>query len=288
MKKTISLVLVLALGLTAELAKADFTFGTPTNLGPTVNSTAGEFSPSISANGLELYFTSNRAGGSGAWDLWVTTRATIDDPWVTPVNLGPTVNSSSGDEGLSISADGLSFFFESPRPGGYGGVDIWVTRRATTDEDWGTPVNLGSTVNSAASEDEPCISHDGLELYFSDYGAPRPGGLGDTDIWVTTRSTTNDPWVKPVNLGPTFNTSHHDGGPSISADGLTLFFASRRPGGYGNADLWVTRRKTRGDPWGTPVNLGPTVNSSIYDEVPSISGRRLHPLLHLQTARRGR
>ncbi len=65
MKNTISLVLVLALGLTTELANADFTFGEPTNLGPNVNSSAQQFAPSISADGLELYFTSNRPGVYG-------------------------------------------------------------------------------------------------------------------------------------------------------------------------------------------------------------------------------
>ena len=61
--------------LGAESVKADFTFGEPTNLGPTVNSPANEQAPSISADGLEFYFTSDRPGGLGQWDLWVTTRA---------------------------------------------------------------------------------------------------------------------------------------------------------------------------------------------------------------------
>ena len=68
----------------AYVAKADFTFGTPTNLGPTVNSSAGDDMPSISADGLELYFGSNRPGGSGNLDLWVTTRDTKDDEWGPP------------------------------------------------------------------------------------------------------------------------------------------------------------------------------------------------------------
>ena len=84
MKKTISIVLVLALCMVAEIAKADFTFGEPTNLGPTVNSSSRDLKPSVSADGLSLFFTSTRSGGVGGMDIWVTTRETTDDPWVRP------------------------------------------------------------------------------------------------------------------------------------------------------------------------------------------------------------
>jgi len=265
-------IFVLALGLTAEVANADFTFGTATNLGPTVNSSAWDNGPSISADGLSLFFHSLRAGGFGVDDIWVTRRATKADPWGTPVNLGPTVNSSSLDVCPCISADGLALFFASERPGGYGGADIWVTTRPTTDEDWGAPVNLGPTVNSSAQEVGPNNSADGLELFFSGYtrGPYRPGGFGMSDLWVTTRKTKHDPWTEPVNLGPTVNSPAADHHPTISDDGLCLSFGSARPGGYGGpwgwGDLWVTTRATANEPWGEPVNLGPTVNSSA-DEI---------------------
>ncbi|MHC4629174.1 MAG: TolB family protein, partial [Planctomycetota bacterium] len=144
-KKTVSLVLALTLGMVTEVANADFFYGTPTNLGSTVNSPAEDTSPSLSADGLSLFFDSNRSGGSGEWDIWVTTRETTNDDWGTPVNLGPTVNSSTTDGNPGISADGLSLFFDSERPGGHGGRDIWLTTRDTKDGEWGTPLNLGST-----------------------------------------------------------------------------------------------------------------------------------------------
>jgi Tol biopolymer transport system component len=268
MKKTISLVLVLILGLAAEVVKADFTFGEPTNLGPTVNSSSTDFDSSISPDGLSLYFGSNRPGGSGRYDLWVTTRATVSDPWEQPVNLGPTVNSSAWDSCPSISADGLSLFFESNRPGGVGDQDIWVTSRPTPDSDWGPPVNLGPTVNSSAWDSCPYISADGLSLYFD---SRRPGGSGTCDLWVTTRATVSDPWEQPVNLGPTVNSSASEYQPGISADGLILFFFSNRPGGSGDDDIWVTSRPTPDSDWDPPVNLGPTVNSSARDICPYIS-----------------
>ncbi|MHC4539344.1 MAG: TolB family protein, partial [Planctomycetota bacterium] len=231
---------VLVVGLPVGVAKADFTFGTPTNLGPTVNSSAHDYSPSISADGLELYFTSIRPGGEGSSDLWVSTRATKNDPWGELVNLGPVVNSSAPDDAPDVSADGLALLFGSSRPGGSGGDDIWVSTRATTEDDWGTPVNLGPTVNSPASDSSPSISTDGLTLYFA---SQRPGGYGGRDVWVTTRATKEDDWGTPVNLGPTVNSSAHDNGPCIWADGRTLFWGSKtRPGGEGYSDLWVTMR----------------------------------------------
>lgn len=256
----------------AYVAKADFTFGTPANLGPTINSSYEDIDSSISSDGLSLYFGSyRRPGGYGNWDMYVTTRDTINDEWSSPINLGSSVNSSSGDSAPRISADGLSLYFSSDRPGGYGGWDIWVSVRATTQDEWSTPENLGPAVNSSANELLGSISSDELQLYFMDWDGDRPGGYGKADIWVTSRSTTSEPWGSPVNLGPTVNSTSWDAQPNISADGLVLFFSTDRSGGYGKWDIWVTMRTTISDAWGPPVNLGPIVNSSSEDEIPSIS-----------------
>lgn len=245
----------------AYVAKADFEFSTPTNLGPMVNSPYSDGTPSISADGLSLYFNSQRPGGFGDYDLWIMTRATIFDPWGEPENLGPKVNSPYGDGGPIISANGLSLYFGSNRPGGYGGNDIWVTTRATTEDDWGEPVNIGPSVNSSAW-DAPGSCIDGLTLFID---SSRPGGSGGQDLWVSTRATINDPWGNPVNLGPIVNSSDFDAAAVISFDGLTLFFMSGRPGGYGGFDGWITRRATKEDAWGIPMNLGPMINTSDLD-----------------------
>ncbi|MFB0553337.1 MAG: LamG-like jellyroll fold domain-containing protein [Phycisphaerae bacterium] len=213
----------------------DDQWGEPVNLGPTVNSSVQDGCPSISADGLSLYFHSLR---SGVADLWVTTRETIDDDWREPVNLGPTVNSSAGDVGPRISVDGLSLFFASDRPGGYGGRDLWVTTRATLADNWDPAVNLGPTVNTSEAEIGLDISADGLTLCFS---SNRPGGYGNADLWVTTRSTVSDSWGPAANLGQRVNTTYGESGPSISADGLSLYFCDYTgpwPGGFGGIDLW--------------------------------------------------
>jgi len=197
--------------------------------------------------------------------LWVTTRDTKLDPWSTPVNLGPVVNTSSYELEPSISTDGLSLYFCSNRSDGFGGMDIWVTTRKTTNSDWNTPVNLGSTVNRPYDDAEPSISFDGQTLFFD---SDRPGGLGDFDLYMTTRATIDSDWTQPVNVGPEVNSTDLDKSPSISSDGLALCFHSGRLGPH---DLWMTTRPTIFDPWKPAVQLGPSVDSPAHDVTPDIS-----------------
>ena len=250
--------------------KADFTFGETTNIGAPVNTSYDEQNPTISADGLELYFQSRRPGGYGNWDLWVAKRASLDDPWGEPVNLGPLVNNSVGNWSHGISADGLQLYFEANRSGNFGGVDLWVAVRETKDEPWGEPVNLGPTVNSSVNDACPNISADGLELYFR---SNRPGGCGELDLWVSKRPMIDEPWGEPVNLGPTVNSPDYEGFPSLSADGLSMFFNSDRFNGARgwDFDIWLTKRKTKDSAWGEPINLGPGINTTHFEVAPSIS-----------------
>jgi len=263
------------LGLTSSNpVKIEFNFGTPVNLGSNVNSPAREASPNITADGLQLYFQSDRSDGSGGWDLWVAKRNSTSDPWSRPMNLGPTINSEVHETTPNISADNLTLYFSSNRIGSYGEFDIWMATRAKVSDPWGTPMNLGRTVNSAFKDGSTSISSDGLKLYF---GSKRTDGFGDSDLWVTARTTTKDAWDKPVNMGRNVNITASDGGPSISADGLSLLFESSRLGGYPGDDLWITTRETVDDPWEKSINLGSTVNSQFIEATPCISsdGREL-------------
>ena len=276
-------VLVLVVGLPADVANADFTFGEPRTFETPLNSSGIEYSNCISADGLETYIESPVPIDdirSPDWDLYVSTRITTNDPWSVPASLGPAVNSSYIDGDACLSGSGLELYFASKRSGGYGNQDIWVTTRPTKGADWGIPMNLGPTINTSGNDMTPWITRDGLELYFSSH---RPGGYGDWDILVSRRASGNDPWQTPVNLGPVVNSGAGEYYPCLSPDGLVLFFSDydysgedtgegpRRSGGRGKSDTWMTRRKSTGDPWQPPVNLGPEVNTVSDDCQPRIS-----------------
>jgi len=247
-----------------------FSFGTPTNLGATVNSEYGDAGPCISYDGLSLYYHSNRPGGSGNWDIWVSTRPAVDDDWSEPENLGEQVNSASYDGFPCISADALSLFFDSLRPGGEGSYDLWMSTRKSTHDHWPAPVALGSVVNSEHNDRRASISRDALSLYF---GSNRPGGFGSVDIWMSTRMSVQDPWSAPVNLGPEINgADSSDFNPSISGDGLLLFFASNQSGGFGGgSDLWVATRSGVSGHWNKAENIGPPASSIAWETGPNIA-----------------
>ncbi len=220
-------------------ASTDEDWGPLENLGTVFNTAKSDAAASISADGLTLYFISQRPGGYGSADIYMTTRATKNDPWGQAVNMGPKINSSNADLCPWISADGLELYFESYlRAGGYGGDDIYVARRATMDDPWGEPVNLGPVVNSAYEEHGLSLSPDGLLMFFADrylfQDMPRPGGYGSCDIWMTRRASLSDPWQAPVNLGPQVNGSAADVVPRISLDGNMLYFCSNRGGNWNN------------------------------------------------------
>lgn len=269
---------VVVLAYAASNVRADFTFGEPVNLGPTVNSTGGDLSCCVSYDGLELYFASNRGGGQGSSDLWASTRPTRDDNWGPPTNLGPLVNSSQTDLSPSISADGLELYFHAnDRPGGFGGSNIWVTKRVTRDAPWGAAENLGPTVNAAGwVAYNPCIASDGLTLYFA------WGGW----VAVTRRATKDDPWETPVDLAEAvINSWVSQDTPWISKDARLLVFTDNnpyppRPGGYGGTDIWCSRSMATGGSddllynphlWEPPVNLGPPVNTAYREDWSMIS-----------------
>ena len=94
MKNKIIFLFISLLSAGTTVSRADFVFGKPEKLGQMVNSWSDDYSPCISADGLELYFASNRFGGEGSYDIWVCVRQTIEDEWGEAENLGSIVNSS--------------------------------------------------------------------------------------------------------------------------------------------------------------------------------------------------
>lgn len=148
----------------------------PQNLGCSINSAGNEASPSLIDT--ELYFSSTRAGGG---DIYVSP---FDGTTFGAPALATGLNTGQDDFRPNVRRDGLEIFFDSSRPGGLGGLDIWTSTRASAADEWSTPTNLGSDVNSAANDLRASLSWDGATLYF---GSLRTGGEGSQDIYVTTR-----------------------------------------------------------------------------------------------------
>ena len=190
-----------------------------------------EVEPLLSPDGKQLYIMSNRPGGKGGHDIWVSEL--IEGNWTTPKNLDGPMNSAYSDHCLYFAGDDWEIaYWTSTRPGGFGGNDIWTSEKV--DGVWQAAVNLGPNVNSAASEHHSLPSPDGNSLYVT---TTRDDGFGGEDIFVTTRDG-NGNWSELTNLGAQVNSDQHDRCPAFSPDFKTFFFDSERSGGYGNKDLW--------------------------------------------------
>jgi WD40-like Beta Propeller Repeat len=252
-------------------AFANAEWSDPVHLDAPINSAAHELGASLSPDGLSLYFGSDRAGGEGAFDIWVSHRDCAECAWGAPVNLGARFNSLAGDGGPVLSPDGHLLFFSGARAGGFGGEDIWVARRTDTNDDfaWEDPVNLGPAVNTTGNEQGPsyvpALYGEGVSLYFD----------RDGDIYqalVHRDGTVDEPATPVVEL----NSPAGETSPSVRGDGREVFFWSTRPGGKGGADIWVATRQSPSQPWSSPAPLavlntaGPDLEAKI-----SFDGRTL-------------
>jgi hypothetical protein len=179
--------------LPGDGSAGDASWEEPVNVGCDVNTAGNEASPvplEQPGTGPVLYFSSTVAGGvATANDGPVTGDADVYySEWQGGAfgrrQLVPGVNGAFEDGQPNISRDALELYFYSNRPGTMGGNDIYVATRANAQDVFGTPVNLGAGINTAAAETRPSPSWDGTQLYF---GSTRPGGEGLADIYVVTR-----------------------------------------------------------------------------------------------------
>jgi len=250
-----------------------------------VNTPANEQHPAISKNRLSLYISSDRPGGNGNLDIYVSQRKHREDPWGPPVNLGTNINSSGNDLAPAFSRDGHWLYFHSTGRGGCGGADLFVSYRNDVHDDfaWEPAKNLDQAsldrdgtcvVNSSSGDAGPTIFEDeetGITtLYFT---STRPGGLGDFDVYQSVRARGEEefgPALPVVELNGRFR----DTRTAIRRDGLELFLSSdsrERLGGFGSQDIWVSTRGATTCSWSTPVNLGGNVNTADFDGAPALS-----------------
>jgi hypothetical protein len=245
----------------------------PNNLGPTVNSSANDFGPATSKDGLSLYFSSDRPGGFGSSDIWVSQRHSRNDPWGPPVNLGAVINTAAPEGPPSLSRDGHWLFFNT---GGMVDSDIWAAWREHSHDDfsWEPAFNLGIAVNSPFFDTGASFFENdegGAPLLFFASNRPGLGDPGTFDIYVSQLAPNG--LFSPATLVPELSSSATEQRPSIRFDGLEIFFFSNRLGSTGN-DLWVSTRQTVFAPWSPPFNLGPPVNSPFAESQPYIDADR--------------
>lgn len=187
-------------------------------------------------------------------------------------NLGETINGKFGDYFPSITADESMLLFTSRREGSTGGLvdgkydeDLWYCLKNDSGE-WTTPHNFGTPVNTKNNNGIASFTGDGQ--YVVCCRCNEPDGVGSCDIYGAT--LLGNTWSTPVNLGDVINDKEWDAQVSISADGKILVWSSARPGGYGNEDIWMSKKNQDGT-WSQPKNIGSTINTS---------GSEFSPYLH--------
>ena len=153
-------------------------WGKPFNIGPPVNTSGWESQPSISADGRTLYFSSNRKGGYGGYDIWKS-RLT-DKGWSEPENLGPNINTAMDEQSAFIHADDSTLYFCSNGWPGLGGMDLFVSRLGK-DGKWQKPTNLGYPINSSGDENGLCLTANGTYAFFA---SNKLNGSGGFDIYT--------------------------------------------------------------------------------------------------------
>ncbi|MCB0792840.1 MAG: PD40 domain-containing protein [Flavobacteriales bacterium] len=209
---------------------------------PGVTTAANEGAGTLSPDGRFIIFTAcagvdgdygSGRKGMGSCDLFISRR--IGDRFGPPENLGPPVNSRNWESQPSLGSDGRTLYFVRGQQAqdGIKSMDIYVSS-LQEDGTFSRPEKLPETINTPFQEESVQIHPDGRTLYFSSDGHP---GFGGSDIYVSRRQD-DGTWGPALNLGWPINTGGNENSLLVSADGRIAYFASDRPGGQGDLDLY--------------------------------------------------
>ena len=216
--------------LISSITKNEFSLAKP--LSDTLNFANKKGAPSISSDLNNLYFAAEYNDmGYGRYDIYKVIKTNTG--WSAPLNLGRNINSDYWESAPSISPDGQALYFSSNKPGGYGGIDIYVSYKNKNGA-WTKAVNLGPNINTAGDDQTPFIHADNRSLYFASNGWP---GFGGTDLYVSYKKV-DGKWSVPINLGYPINTFDNEGSIAIASTGREGYIASDRVDSRGGLDIY--------------------------------------------------
>lgn len=206
-------------------------WGSARNIGEVINTEFHDSNLGLSPDGKQLFIYKDVNNG----DIYVSDMIS-EDVWSPPRPLSNAINSEGyAEKSVSVNKENSLMFYSSDRPGGFGGLDIYVSSK-DKQGNWSKSVNLGPTINTDFDDDAPFISYDGKTLYFSSKGRK---GMGGHDIFKSEYDSANMVWTEPVNLGFPINTPDDDIYFVATKDGKRGYYASVREDGQGYTDIYM-------------------------------------------------
>ncbi|MCB9233399.1 MAG: OmpA family protein [Bacteroidia bacterium] len=200
------------------------------NIGTPVNGKGHDATILLNNKGDKMYLYRHTKDGA----FYETKFDTLGKKWREPKKLKKPFNSKYYEACIAENPGENLIIFSSDRPGGFGGRDLWLSRKDDKGN-WSSPENLGSEINTPFDDDAPYIHPDGKTLYFSSNG---PNSLGGFDIFVTEYDSISEGWLPPLNMGHPVNTPDDDIYFSISSSGKYGYYSSGKEGGYGEKDIY--------------------------------------------------
>lgn len=217
------------------------------NISTNINTNAHDASCGLSIDGQELFiFKDDKDKGN------IYSSKLSGNSWSVPQSLGVFVNTKYYEKGASMSANGNFLFFSSDRPGGYGGFDIFISKKLPNGQ-WGEAFNLGPNVNTEYDEIGPFFHPDASTLYFASQGHNTMGGF---DLFYSTINIEEATSTIPINIGYPINTTGDDVFITITPDGKRAYYSSYNKDGFGYTDIYLITLKE-------PINKSLTVFSGV-------------------------